>query len=108
GNSPRDVGGGASLGRRTAAQQGKQGPIAAVGWPTVSTVDEMSLDRRGLFRAKLLIQIFPETTPDLRTLHQRTSSPGARRRTAAWYAGEQGSPRPGSAPVRPPTWRVPS
>jgi hypothetical protein len=64
------------MGGGAAGKQGEQRPIAAVGWPTVATVDQMSMDRRGLFRAQLLIQIFPETTPDLRTLHQRNSSLG--------------------------------
>jgi hypothetical protein len=64
----------AGVGGGAAGKQGEQGPIAAVCRPTVGTVTQMGPDRRGLYRAKLLIQIFPETTLDLRTLHRRDSS----------------------------------
>jgi hypothetical protein len=64
------------MGGGTAGKQGEQGAIAAVRRPTVGTVTQMGPDRLGLFRPELLIQIFPETTLDLRTLHRRGSSLG--------------------------------
>ncbi len=52
--------------------------VAAASRMTGRAVGQMVSNRRGLFRRKLVIQIFPQSIDDLSTFHSRHPSPGQR------------------------------
>lgn len=59
--------------REAAGQTGEEGAGTAIVGAACPAVGQVSLDRPGLFRRKLVVKIFPEPAGNLRTFHSRHS-----------------------------------
>ena len=62
----------------TLSSQRVECAVAAASRMTGRAVGQMVSNRGGLFRRKLVIQIFPQSIEDLSTFHSRHPSPGQR------------------------------
>jgi hypothetical protein len=65
--------GGLAVPRQAAGQTGQEGARTATAGVAGPAAGQVTVDRPGLFRGKLVVKIFPEPAGNLRTFHSRHS-----------------------------------
>src|SRR5215207_9603299 len=91
---------GARRAQRADDHEQKCAVAAASGWAG-ATAGQVTTDRRGLFRSKLVVQIFPQPVNDLTTFHSLSCLPRASADRPRVRPVEQRPRAGGSSPMSP-------